>query len=77
MGRLLRGVGLLLVVALVAAGVSAAVYLRLRPAAIEGRGTPVAGAPAGNVAAAQRAAQSVLRVETGPAVTASPGSPCG
>lgn len=72
---LLRGAALFLAVVLVAAAVSAGVYLRLRPAAIEGRGAPAVGAPAGNVGAAQRAAQSVVRVDTAAPASPVPGAP--
>ena len=73
---LLRLAGWVALAAVVAGVTSTLLYLRLRPATIEGRGPQPSGAVvSGNVAAAQKALASVVRISTGPAPSPSAGQP--
>ena len=68
--------GVVALAAVVAGVTSTLLYLRLRPATIEGRGPQPTGAVvSGNAAAAQKALASVVRIKTGPAPAASAGQP--
>jgi serine protease Do len=73
--RLVRPIAVVLVTAAIAAAVATFVYTRLRPTTIEGRGAPSGPVVAGNVSAVQKAAASLVRVETGSAPSIAPGEP--